>query len=411
MRILHILDHSLPLHSGYSFRTVAILREQRALGWETFHVTTPRHGSAGGDSETVDGWTFFRSRVPRGLLSALPGAGPYLGEMQASARRIDELVERLQPDLLHAHSPVLTALPALWAGRRHGLPVVYEVRAIWEDGAVDHGTTAPGSLRYRLTRGLESHALRRASRITTICEGLRREICARGVASDRVTVIPNAVDTHRFAFDPPADEALRLRLKLVDKTVLGFIGSFYGYEGLELLVESFALMCRHREDLRLLLVGGGMREAALRERIVRLGLEDRVILAGQVAHSEVQSYYSVIDVLVYPRLSIRVTELVTPLKPLEAMAQGRIVLASDVGGHRELIRDGETGFLFPAGDAAGLVAVVDRTLAQRPAWGRIREQARRFVENERTWKASVARYAGVYAGAIAERAGVRAAAI
>ncbi len=407
MRILHILDHSLPLHSGYSFRTVAILREQRALGWDTFHVTTPRHGGAVGDIETADGWTFFRSQAQGGLLSAIPGAGPYLAEMLATARRIDDLVARLQPDLLHAHSPVLTALPALWAGRRHRLPVVYEVRAIWEDGAVDHGTTASGSARYRLTRALESFALRRASRVTTICEGLRKEICARGVAPERVTVIPNAVDTHRFPFDLPADEALRLRFGLAGKTVLGFIGSFYGYEGLELLVESFALMCRDRADLRLLLVGAGMREAALRELVDRLGLEDRVILAGQVAHSEVQSYYSVIDVLVYPRLSIRVTELVTPLKPLEAMAQGRIVLASDVGGHRELIRDGETGFLFPAGDAAGLAAMLDRTLANRPAWERIRAQARRFVENERTWKASVARYESVYASAIGARAGVR----
>src|SRR6185369_11750083 len=131
-----------------------------------------------------------------------------------------------------------------------------------------------------------SFVLRHADQVTTICEGLRREICSRGVAAERVTVIPNAVDPQRFAFDPPADEELRSRFGLAGKTVLGFIGSFYGYEGLELLVESFALLCRGRADLRLLLVGGGMREPALRRRVSELGLDEQVIFAGSVPHGE-----------------------------------------------------------------------------------------------------------------------------
>ena len=396
MRILHVLDHSLPLHSGYSFRTAAILREQRALGWNTLHLTTPRHGPAPARQETVDGWTFHRTEASRGWISTVPAAGAYLAEMQATARRLDGLIEEFQPDVLHAHSPVLTALPALQQGRRHRVPVVYEVRAIWEDGAVDHGTTAAGSTRYRLTRALESFVLRHADQVTTICEGLRREICSRGVAAERVTVIPNAVDPQRFAFDPPADEELRSRFGLAGKTVLGLIGSFYGYEGLELLVESFALLCRGRADLRLLLVGGGMREPALRRRVSELGLDEQVIFAGSVPHGEVQRYYSVVDVFVYPRLSVRVTEIVTPLKPLEAMAQGRIVVASNVGGHRELIRDGETGFLFAAGDVADLARTIERIVAQRATWDGVRRRARCHVESERTWKSSVARYASVY---------------
>jgi PEP-CTERM/exosortase A-associated glycosyltransferase len=399
MRILHVLDHSLPLHSGYSFRTAAILREQRALGWETSHLTTPRHGAAPARQETADGWTFHRTEASPGWLSNVPAAGPYLAEMQATARRLDGLIEEFQPDVLHAHSPVLTALPALRQGQRHRVPVVYEVRAIWEDGAVDHGTTASGSTRYRLTRALETFVLRHADQVTTICEGLRREICSRGVAVERVTVIPNAVDPQRFAFDPPADEELRSRLGLAGKTVLGFIGSFYGYEGLEMLVESFALLCRSRADLRLLLVGGGMRESAVRRRVSELGLDEQVIFAGSVPHDAVQRYYSIVDVFVYPRLSVRVTEIVTPLKPLEAMAQGRIVVASNVGGHRELIRDGETGFLFAAGDVTDLARTVERIVAQRETWDGIRRRARCHVESERTWKSSVARYAAVYEAA------------
>ena len=120
------------------------------------------------------------------------------------------------------------------------------------------------------------------------------------------------------------------------------------------------------------------------------------MFTGRVPHDDVQRYYSIVDVLAYPRLPMRLTELVTPLKPLEAMAQGRLFVASDVGGHRELIRDGETGVLFRAGDAAALADAVERLWRERERWPDLRARARRFVEQERTWAASVARYRDVY---------------
>ncbi|HZI83146.1 MAG TPA: glycosyltransferase, partial [Casimicrobiaceae bacterium] len=196
MRILHVLDHSLPLHSGYAFRTVSILREQRALGWETLQITAPRHGESAASVEDVDGWRFHRTPPPTGLLSR--AALLYLGEMIATARRIDELAKSFRPDVLHAHSPVLNALPAMWIGRKLGIPVVYELRALWEDAAVDHGVTGKRSLRYRISRALETFALGRADHVTTICEGLRAEVEARGIARERITVIPNAVDVAAF---------------------------------------------------------------------------------------------------------------------------------------------------------------------------------------------------------------------
>ena len=140
---------------------------------------------------------------------------------------------RIRPDIIHAHSPALNAIPALAVGRRLGIPVVYEVRAFWEDAAVDHGTTTEGGLRYRATRGLETYALRGVDHVTTICEGLRRDIIGRGIAAERVTVIPNAVDAETFRFGEPADDALRERLGLRGAAVLGFVGSFYSYEGID----------------------------------------------------------------------------------------------------------------------------------------------------------------------------------
>ena len=397
MRILHILDHSLPSHSGYSFRTLAILREQRARGWETLQLTTPRHGSASAEVEDIDGWQFHRTAMRPNWLSKAPGV-VFLQEMAATGRRIEELATTFRPDVLHAHSPVLNALPALRIGRRLGIPVVYELRALWEDAAVDHRTTTEGSLRYRASRGLETFALRHADHVTTICSGLRQEVLARGVASSRITVIANAVDPAEFQFGAEPDARLRTELGLDGKTVLGFAGSFYGYEGLDLLLEAAALLAPRRPELRVLLVGGGPQESALRERARAADLAGRVIFAGRVPHDRVQRYYELIDVLAYPRRRMRLTEIVTPLKPLEAMAQGRMFVASDVGGHRELIRDGETGFLFPAGDSGALARAIESVLGRRDEWPRLQAQARRYVETERTWARSVACYADVYAG-------------
>ncbi|TMG75742.1 MAG: glycosyltransferase, exosortase A system-associated, partial [Betaproteobacteria bacterium] len=325
--------------------------------------------------------------------------------MEQIASRIEEVARRRRPDVLHAHSPVLNAIPALRVGRRLGIPVLYELRALWEDAAVDHGTAREGGLRYRVSRGLESWVLRRADAVTTICEGLRRDIVARGIPPAKVTVIPNAVDVEAFAARGAPDTGLKQELGLDGAPVLGFIGSFFAYEGLAVLLRALRPLLAQGVPVRVLLVGGGPQEAELKRLAAELGIENQVAFAGRVPHDQVQSYYDLIDVLVYPRLSMRLTELVTPLKPLEAMAQGRLVLASDVGGHRELIRDGETGTLFKAGDPEALAAAV-RILLREPArWPRLKTAARRYVETERNWKTSVARYADIYARLTDQRAG------
>ena len=392
MRILHILDHSIPLHSGYTFRTAAILREQRALGWETFHLSSPKQGVTAAMVEEVDGLTFHRTSLP----SPAPSGVAELRQMRAVQARIEELARELRPDVLHAHSPVLNAIPAIRAGKKLGIPVVYEIRAFWEDAAVDHGTTTEGSVRYRVTRALETWALKRIDHAFTICEGLRRDIVGRGIPQAKVTVIPNAVDVEGFQLSGAADPVLRRQLGLEGATVLGFVGSFYAYEGLDLLLDAFPALLHKRPELRLLLVGGGPQDANLKAQVQRLGVADKLIFTGRVPHSEVSRYYDQIDLLVYPRHSMRLTELVTPLKPLEAMAQGRLFVASDVGGHRELIRDGETGTLFKAGSADALAAAVLDMLDHRERWPAMRAAGRHFVEDVRNWKNSVANYAAVY---------------
>ena len=395
LRVLHILDHSIPLHSGYTFRTLSILKEQRKLGWETYHLTSPKQTGCTEAEEEIDGWHFYRTPASTGLGASKPVLGEMRLMRQLESRLID-VAQQVRPHVLHAHSPVLNAIPAIRAGRRLGLPVVYEVRAFWEDAAVDHGTTTEGSLRYRATRGLETWALRRAGHVTTICEGLRSDIVARGIPEDKVTVIPNAVDIDSFDFGGTPDLELKARLGLSSCTLVGFIGSFYAYEGLDLLLDALPRILDRLPDVRLLLVGGGPQEEALKAQAERLGIADKVVFTGRVPHQEVQRYYDLIDVLAYPRHSMRLTDLVTPLKPLEAMAQGRLLVASDVGGHRELIRDGETGMLFRAGDVASLADTIMKLLVKRDYWTELMQAGRRYVEEERNWARSVANYRDVY---------------
>ncbi|MDP3168469.1 MAG: glycosyltransferase, exosortase A system-associated [Hydrogenophaga sp.] len=394
MRILHVLDHSIPLHSGYTFRTAALLREQRVRGWETFHLTSPKHGASAQLEESVDGLDFFRTPHQHPSVKL-----PLMGELQlmsALASRLQTVVDQVRPDIIHAHSPVLNALPALKVGRRNGIPVVYEIRAFWEDAAVDHGSTREGSLRYRATRALETRAIRQAGHVFTICEGLRSDIVARGVPSAKVTVIPNAVDVQGFQLAQAPEPALQARWGLQGRTVVGFIGSFYAYEGLDLLVSALPLLLKSRPDIFLLLVGGGPQETALKAQVQALGLGDHVAFTGRVPHAEVNRYYDLIDVLAYPRHSMRLTELVTPLKPLEAMAQGHLFVASDVGGHKELIRHGETGWLFKADDVHALSDTILDMLQNRARWPELRANGRQFVESVRNWRNSVANYEAPY---------------
>lgn len=393
MKILHVFDHSLPIQDGYSYRSMNILLNQRALGWKTVHVTSAKHISEKSE-EKVAGLKFYRTR-PIKMFSRIPILGQ-LGIVMSLRRRLSSIIGAEQPDIIHVHSPSLNGLAALGVAKKYRIPLVYEVRAFWEDAAVDQKTCRQGNLRYRLTALSESHVLRRADAVTTICEGLKREMVNRGISEEKITVIPNGVDVDRYSFNKPCDAKLARSLGLEGKLILGFIGSFYAYEGLDLLLEAFPHITASLPDARLLIVGGGLEEKNLKRQAQELGVEDRVVFTGRVPHDQVEQYYSLIDLACFPRHSLRLTETVTPLKPLEAMAMGRICVASDVGGHKELIQEGKTGFLFRTGDVQSLVDVVNRMVSNRDGWNRIREAGRKFVEKERTWATSVSRYVQIY---------------
>lgn len=336
-RILHVLDHSLPLHSGYTFRTRAIMKAQQRAGWDVAGLTGLRHSANGGGAglaaETHEGLSFHRTPGH----TALPSPMREWREVAMLAERIRALHREHPFDLIHAHSPVLNGLAAHRAAQQLGLPLVYEIRAFWEDAAVGNGTGTENSPRYRLTRALETHIVRQADAVAVICEGLKHD-----------------------------------------------------------LIAAMARLRRQQPGTQLLLVGGGPCEPALRAQAAASDAAEHIHFTGRVPHEEVERYYSLIDMLVYPRKAMRLTELVTPLKPLEAMAQRRLVAASDVGGHRELIEHGRTGTLFAADDPDALADAVGGLLTSRDMWEERRDTAQAFVRAERDWARNVHRYDPVY---------------
>lgn len=395
IRILHVLDHSVPLQSGYAFRTLSLLREQHALGWQTFHLTTPKHYAPCPMEEDVSGMHFHRTRITPAALGKIPVLDQAM-VVHATTQRIQQLIHRLRPDIIHAHSPCLNGLAALRAARKHRIPVIYEMRASWEDAAVDHGTTEEGSFRYRLSRHLETYVLRHANAVATICNGLADEIRSRGIPEERIAVVPNGVDIEAFDVLERPDATLRNELRLGEGPLLGFVGSLYGYEGLDLLIRALPGITQAHPDARVILVGGGPADAELKSLAASLGIADRVRFVGRVPHETVRRYYSIIDALVFPRISMRLTEMVTPLKPLEAMSLGRLFIASDVGGHRELVPEALRPFLFKSGSVDDLSRTAVRLLAERAQWPDLAKAARRYVVEQRTWRRSAAQYVKIY---------------
>lgn len=263
LKILHVLDHSLPLHSGYAFRTQSILRAQIDRGWQPVGLTAPvtnrRFVRDRSREDTIDGCRYYRTRR---VFAGFSFVDTFCRRMVVLDRRLREVVAIERPDLLHVHSPAVNSLAALRLQRMTGIPTVYELRTLWEDAAVAHGTFGRGSWKYRVLRALDARACRKAREVAVLCEGLKRDLVERGISPAKVTVAANGVDIDRFRARAPDKQYARAWIP-GGKRVVAFIGSFSLYEGLDLLLEAMAQLATRRSDVVLLLVGGGRAEADL----------------------------------------------------------------------------------------------------------------------------------------------------
>ena len=291
---------------------------------------------------------------------------------------------------------MFNALAAIKVGKKYNIPVTYEVRALWEDAAVDTGKTTEGSLKYKTIKAIEQSAFDKADAVSCICNGLKQDLIKRGISESKLYVTPNAVDIDNFKPLHERNAELEKSLNLSGKKVVAFIGTFFKYEGLSYAIDAISIISKTRDDIHLLLVGAGNELDSLKKQVSALKLDKFVTFVGRVPFENVGDYYSLANVMVFPRESIRLTELVTPLKPLESMAQFKPVIASDIGGHRELIEHNKTGFLFEADNSEALANTILNVIDDEELLTQISETGLAFVTEERNWLNTAKQYISVY---------------
>lgn len=400
-RILHVLDHSLPLRSGYSIRSRSLIRGQQNAGFLPQAVTGPLHqmDDPGAEEGVIDGVRYWRTPLTSVLQGRIVSARvPLLREMtvvRLLRERIVQLMRTERFDVVHVHSPSLCGVAALEAAATRRIPVVYEIRAFWEDAAVDQGRLTAGSGRYLVSRKLEGYVARRADAVVGIARHILDDLRARGISSDKLFHVPNGVDIEYFSASP-RDHELAARLGLADEPVMGFIGSLYRYEGVAWLVRAAARLRSRGVSFQILIVGHGEEEDEIRKAVREVGGQGYIRMVGEVPHDQVRRYYSLADIMVYPRRSVRLTELTTPLKVLEAMAQAKPVLASNVGGIRELVGDETTCMLFSPDDLEGFCEQAKRLICDGHLRRDLGERGRQLVIREKDWNLQARRYTAVY---------------
>lgn len=390
MSILHIVQFSLPeISSGYALRTQAVVRTQNALGLKPAVVTSPRHPTD--EEREVDGVRHFRCSPERHSSSLWSRD---VRRVKRLANRVAQIAADLADvELLHAHSPMLCGMAALRARRRLALPVVYEVRGLWEETMVRDRGRGRLSPRYLLARTMERRVCRRADAVVTISKGLRTDLIQRGVPADKIRIVPNGVDTETLA---PRRESPGWRSDrgLSEGPLILYLGALRRYEGIAVLIEAFAGLKSEVPSAQLLIVGQGEDRDRIEGRANALG--QGVAVLPPVPHDSVAEFYASADVVVYPRLSTRATELVTPLKPLEAMAMGKAIVASDVGGLRELLADGETAHLVRPGSVGALAKALLALLGDEAERRRLGHKARQVVQERFDWRTVVQPYGEIY---------------
>lgn len=390
-RIFYLLHNSLPHHSaGYATRTHGLLRGIRGNGWDVQGVTRlgypydmPKMESLGpvDRTVTVDDVPYHRLSTTEGLEMK----SPIQGYIARYSKALQKLATESKPFVMHAASNHWNGLAAVTTARRLGIPSIYEVRGLWE---VTRGSRDPnwmGGGMYRYMARMEADAAANADQVITITNALREELIARGVEERKISVVPNGVEASRFT-PRERNYDLAARHGLQNKTVVGYVGSILDYEGLGLIIDAAQKLKLERDDVAFLLVGDGAELAHFRERVESENLSETVIFTGRVPHHEVEDYYSIIDICPFPRLPLPVCEMVSPLKPFEAMAMEKAVIASDVAALAEIVTDGFNGILFEKGSAESLTQGL-RTLLNEPQFRqRLAESGRGWVAAERDWK-------------------------
>ncbi len=401
-RVLHLVTDALPVTSaGYTIRTHEIALAQRAAGLDPHVVTRCGYPVTQGRIDgralvTVDGVPYHR---------LLPARLPARADEQADlgAALAAQLTSRLRPAVLHAASNFANARIALALRERYGLPVVYEVRGFWEDTWLSRHPDArnrASSELYRKNRALETGCMLAADLVVTLGEAMREEIVARGVPAARVLIVPNAV-SQEFLRPLPDPGPLQGELGIsAGEYVVGVVSTLSPYEGIGTLLEATRILRGRKIPVRALIVGDGPERAALQRQAAALGLDqdpEAVIFTGRVPAAAVRQFHALLDIFVVPRTPDRVCQLVTPLKPVEAMASGLCVVTSEVKALAEIIKHEVTGALTVPKDPVSLADQLEYLLYSPDIRRKLGDNAREWVATDRTWAHNAERYQDAYA--------------
>lgn len=404
-RICYVLHNSLPYSSGgYATRAHGLAAGLAAQGFDVVPLTRPgfpldiRHELSAGEvprHQTIDGVPY------RHVLAPLRTGQSALDYMLAAADALTAEIAEIRPEAVMAASNHLTGLPALIAARRLGLPFIYEVRGFWEITRISREPEFEQSSAFKVQKLLEAELAKRSDHVFTLTGPMRRELIERGVDPEMITLLPNSCEVERFT-PRGRDEELAAKLGIpADVPVIGYVGTFVQYEGLENLVEAAAGLRDRGLDFRLLLVGNenasGQDVGPITMEINRIaterGLDQWLIMPGRVPHEEVEAYYSLIDIAPFPRKAQPVTELVSPMKPLEAYAMEKAVVVSSVGALLEMVEHDRTGLVFEKDNIESLTDALARLIADPDLRARLGREGRRWVQAERTWTATAKRAA------------------
>lgn len=395
-RVLHCVTNALPYtQAGYTVRTHRIVTAQQAAGLDPHVVTSWGWPMLQGHTavepyEEIDGIPYHRL-LPHGEVPTHAH-----GRLIRGAEDVTALVQRLRPAVLHAATDHRNGNVAMAVRERTGTPFVYEVRGFLEETWASRDPARVGTDRHRMQRECEAHLMRSADAVVTLAETMAAEIVERGVPRERIFLAPNAVDDSLLTAEYDG-AAFRAAYGIgEDEVVVGSVSSIVGYEGFGTLLDAAAVLRDRGVPIRVLLVGDGTERENLLAQVKRLGLGDRAILPGRVAPEEALQAQAALDIFVCPRLDLRVTRLVTPLKPVEAMALGKPVVLSDLPALAELLGGSDAGVLVRPGDPE---ALADALAALREDPGRraeMGEAGRAEVAAKRTWSRIAETYRDVY---------------
>ena len=304
--------------------------------------------------------------------------------------------ELLKPEIIHSASNFVVGMAGAKAAKELGIPSIYEIRGFWHLTQSTKRDGYEGSDHYQLTERLEIETAKMSDHVFTITHALKDILVENGVSEKKISILPNAVDSQLFSITKK-DKRLEKDLDFQNKIVIGYIGSFVRYEGLDLLLEACAILRNKIGDcFRLLLVGDGDEMQNLRNLSRFLQLEDVVRFTGRVEHHKVNRYYSLIDIAPIPRKGFRVCELVSPLKPFEAMATGKVLITSSVKALAEIVEDGETGFVFEKDNAEDLAEKLHLVISDDELRRQIGVNAKKWVTENHSWDVISKRVIDVY---------------